>query len=169
VIGKRVEADRGVVRALVARVASDYGARTVASDTELGSPGYVVRAPGAWADGGEGADLVVSVDPAASPRWEAYLAVLGKQARRALLVLARNAERPGQGSGPDTAALAEVLWRIGRVREHAYLGLPAILSTAPVVSVPAGRLIRKTARLHAFVVDTMPRTPQARRRLLAVE
>ena len=91
--------------------------------------------------------------------------MLGERARSALLVVARNAERIGRHAEPGVVALARVLWQIGRVREHAYLGLPRLAGASAIVQVPAGVLVRRTARWHVFVVETAPRTPQARRRL----
>lgn len=160
--------DRADVRAFVDQVAVEFAAESVLADVELGEPrtrGMRVVAPGEWADV-ESADLVVSFDaPERERGWEEHLAAVSKRARKVLLVFARNAERFGQRKAPDTAHLAGVLWQLGRVREHAYLGLPRLVGSSRVVHVPAGALVRKTARLHAFVVDMSPRTPQARRRL----
>jgi len=167
--------DGAAVRGVVDRVAAAYGAETVLADAELGrgaggSRGVRVLPPASWGPDVRPADMVVSFDaPARGAGWDEYLLILGKQARKALVVFARNAERLGGRSGPDTAALAGILWQVGRVREHAYLGVPRLLGASGVVQAPAGRLVRRTARWHAFVVDTAPRTPQARRRLRAVD
>ncbi|HEY5240188.1 MAG TPA: hypothetical protein VIJ22_01930 [Polyangiaceae bacterium] len=163
------------VRGVVDRVAVAYGAATVLTDAELGSGTagsreVLVVPASAWTSDVEPADLVVTLDaPAAGAGWEDYLVMLAKQARKVLLVFAHNAERIGRHAGPGTAALARVLWQIGRVREHTYLGSLPLVGAYEVVRVPAGMLVRKTALLQAFVVDTVPRTPQARRRLRALE
>jgi hypothetical protein len=173
VTGER-ERDQVVVRGVVDRVAASYGAVTVLTDEELGDGGGDSRAmrlvpPWAWTPDIEPADLVVSFD--ASTRgagWEEYLTRLAKRAKKALLVFAPNTERVGWPTGLSTTALARVLWQLGRVREHAYLGLPRVMGASEVVQAPAGMLVRRTARTHVFVVDTAPRTPQARRRLRTV-
>lgn len=114
-------------------------------------------------------DLAVSLDaPGRTARWEEHLGALARLARMAVVVLTRNAERIGGPAGPTATALAGVLWQLGRVREHAYLAGPRILGRGEVVQAPAGTLVRRLAQLHAFVVDTAPRTPQARRRLAQV-
>jgi hypothetical protein len=112
------------------------------------------------------------------PDWEAYLLALARAARKVLVVVVRNPKRAfGRSSHPDgeTAFLARVLWAVGRVREHAYLAVPSwVLAlerargrqfAGDVIDVPASAIVRLSAPLHAFVVDTAPRTPQARRRL----
>jgi len=155
----------------VQSVAAAYGAATVLADATLAGgpagPAEVrVESPDALAAGVERVDLVVSFDaPARGAGWEPYLVALANRAQKVLLVFVGNAERPGGGTSPHTTALARVLWQVGRVREHAYLGLPRLVAASEVVQAPAGVLVRRTARLHAFVVDTAPRTPQARRRL----
>jgi hypothetical protein len=99
------------------------------------------------------------------------------------LVVVSNPERLGserQGrSSRETLSLAPVLWELGRVREHEYLVIPRALemlnrltddaASSAVLRGPLGAMVRRTAMLHAFVVDLAPRTPQARRRLRAVE
>jgi hypothetical protein len=124
-------------------------------------------------------DLVISFDaPRCIPEWRQYLAVLARAARKVLVVIVRNPERIlGRAVHPshDTRELTRVLWGVGRVREHAYLGVPSWVfalqhsrgagATQDVVQSPAGVAVRLVAPLHAFVVDTSPRTPQARRRL----
>lgn len=165
------------VRRFVQSVAAAYGAATVLADAPragdaAGATEVRVVLPDALAAGVDRVDLLVSWDAparaAGAAGWEEYLAALARRAQKALLVLARNAERPGQGSSPDTTALARVLWQVGRVRQHAYLGLPRLVASSDVVEAPAGALVRRVARIHAFVVDTAPRTPQARRRLRTV-
>ena len=170
------ERDRAAVRGFVERVAADYGAASIAVDADLGdgvggSPEARVALPGQAATNAETVDLVVSVDaPARAARWEEYLVVLAKRARKVLVVVAGNAERLGRRRGPGTTAVACVLWSTGRVREHAYLGLPRLIAPpTEILPAPARALVRWTARWHVFVVDTAPRTPQARRRLLTDE
>jgi hypothetical protein len=61
------------------------------------------------------------------------------------------------------------------VRDHAFLAIPAAIrvamaawqrsAVAEVFHAPVSRVIRQASPLHAFVVDTTPRTPQARRHL----
>jgi hypothetical protein len=162
------------VSRFVQSVAAGLGAATVMADVPL-APGPVgstevrVVLPDTAAESTDRVDLVVSFDaPGRGAGWEGYLIALARRAEKALLVFVRNADRPGQGTSPDTPALARVLWQVGRVREHVYLGLPRLIAATDVVHVPAGVLVRRTARLHAFVVDTAPRTPQARRKLRTV-
>ncbi len=130
------------------------------------------------------ADMVVSFDaPPYVPDWQGYIARLASLAGKVLVVVVRNPQRlafMGRAAhqGRETLGLAPVLWASGRVREHAYLGVPRVVSflanvrrgRAPLdlVQAPAGASVRKTAALHAFVVETAPRTPQARRRRLAL-
>jgi hypothetical protein len=125
------------------------------------------------------ADLVVAFDvPEVGAGWEESLVARARASRKILLVVARNPEHLGglQGSPvPDTIGLARVLWRVGRVREHAYLGAPRWVQalervrgrrfSEDAIQAPASMSVRLSAPLHAFVVDTAPRTPQARRRL----
>jgi hypothetical protein len=135
-------------------------------------------------DGLPTADMVVSFDaPPYVLDWQRYIARLASAAGKVLVVVVHNPQRlelSGGNAHPgrETLGLAPVLWSSGRVREHAYLGVPRVVSflagarrgRAPldVVQGPAGASVRKTAALHAFVVDTAPRTPQARRRLRTV-
>jgi hypothetical protein len=163
----------GEVGVFVRGVAERAGAATVLLDAEVdGGVGkgreVSLAAPGSEPEGGA-CDLVVALAPLPATGWEAYLGERAKLARKAFVVVAANAERPGaRGSGPDTVAIAGVLWRAGRVREHVYLGVSRLVAPGPVPA-PASRLVRWTAPRHAFVVDTAPRTPQARRRLRTVE
>ncbi len=127
----------------------------------------------------ERADLVVSLGvTTGGGEWRGRLRELAGRAAKVLVVVVRNPDRVGsRGSreGSETLDLAGVLWELGRVREHAYLVLPRAvevlaavqgrLLSPDVAAAPVGVLVRRTARLHAFVVDTAPRTPQARRRL----
>jgi hypothetical protein len=158
----------------VQSVAAAYGAATMLTDAALAGGAGLAEArvvpPDTLATGGDGVDLVVSFDALGGTlgegtAWQDYLVALGRRAQKALLVFVRNAERPGQGDSPDTTALARVLWQVGRVREHVYLGLPRWVAGSGVVHVPVGVVVRRMARFHGFVVDTIPRTPQARRRL----
>jgi hypothetical protein len=121
------------------------------------------------------ADMVVSFDaPRCVPQWQDYVAAVARAARKVLVMVLPNPDRllfAASHPRDQTSALARVLWSVGRVREHAYLGVPSwvlALQGAPAESVvqsPAGVAVRLAAPLHAFVVDTSPRTPQARRRL----
>ena len=125
------------------------------------------------------ADLVASFDaPPWVPDWERYLASITALARKVCVVVVRNPERVGARGlahpGRETIALGAVLWAAGRVREHTYLLVPGIVvprvtslqHAAPgEVGAPVRSIVRRTALLHGFVVDTAPRTPQARRRL----
>ena len=131
------------------------------------------------------ADMVVSFDaPPYARDWQRYIARLASVARKVLLVVVRNPERlefSGQEAHPGraTLGLGPVLWGSGRVREHVYLAVPKVISllrnvakkggSLDAVQAPAGAGVRRTAHLHAFVVDTAPRTPQARRRLRTVQ
>lgn len=160
-------------RQFVERVAVAFHAGTLLESDGPGRDGLSAVAP---------ADLVWACRacwPAASLGED--LETMARLARKVLVIVVRNPERIGaRGVGCDTLVLAPILWSVGRVRDHAYLGLPrgvdgflAILgnrlSPTGARSAPAASLIRRTARLHAFVVDTAPRTPQARRRLRSVD
>jgi hypothetical protein len=164
------------VRQFVERVARAYGGGTIASDADFGGgPGVglieLAAGAGARAPGGARADIVVSLDaPSRIERWPEHIVELGRLARRALIVVVGNPERgwPLKGDGPDATELARVLWEAGRVRERAYLSVPALvagLRRGQPLPGHVSLLVRRTARLQAFVVDTAPRTPQARRRL----
>jgi hypothetical protein len=137
----------------------EYGAESV---LHVAGPGEAL----------EPADLVVAHDSlAAVPDWRAYLRQLAALATKVLVVVVPNPQSVGTaaarilGRGVEvslgrTASLAPVLWELGRVREHTYFDVPAGLGRMPRA------VVVRAARLHAFVVDVRPRTPQARRRLL---
>jgi hypothetical protein len=144
---------RVALDAYLARVSAAYGAQSILDD----SGGRLPEAS---------FDLVVSVDaPHRCVDWAARLRGLRGLASRALVVVVENDERLGQAGAVSHDVLARLLWQLGRVREHVYVDPPRLASREAVVSAPAGRVVRATARLHAYVVDTGPRTPQARRRL----
>jgi len=93
--------------------------------------------------------------------WRARLVGLAKRASKLFVVETRNPRPPSRiarligasnGAAPwgSTAALAPVLWDIGRVREHVFLGAASDARSAP---------------RHAFAIDVTPRTPQARRKV----
>jgi hypothetical protein len=173
-------AARGVsVTAAVRRVEDEAGVRSAYAAQSLVVPEIrVVSDPFAPAALPE-ADLVVSYD--AAPQiadWERYLEALARAARKALLVIVPNPDHAldhERHPGRETDRLGRVLWGVGRVREHAFLAVPAWMPMLRAihgsqvvdgtVQAPAGRWVRLSAPLHAFVVDTAPRTPQARRRL----
>ena len=125
------------------------------------------------------ADLAVSFEAGALlPGWEDRIVALARAARKVLIVVVHNPERflrLAPHATAETADLARVLWSVGRVREHAYLAVPSwVLAlksiggtrlVEDVLQAPVSKGVRMTAPLHAFVVDTAPRTPQARRRL----
>ncbi len=124
------------------------------------------------------ADMVISFDAPPSVRaWQEYVAALARAARKVLIVVVRNPDRVLSGAshpGRQTRGLARVLWSVGRVRQHVYLDVPSWVTALQrvrghrfeeVIDSPVGAAVRLTAPLHAFVVDTAPRTPQARRRL----
>jgi hypothetical protein len=161
----------------VEHVAVAHSAGRILSDADYGGGAAVqVVRPGAVAPDVPPADLVVSLDaPSRARPWEAHVRALGRLARKVLVVFVRNPERPRLRLGapaPGLAEVAGVLWSVGRVRERAYLGLPALLARRvghdDAIPVPVGFFVRRTAALQAFVVDTTPRTPQARRRLRTV-
>ena len=97
--------------------------------------------------------------PVAEGRWEEWLVGVAKHASKLLVVEAPSPRRSLLArfvGGPkretawgSTAALAPVLWDVGRVRDHVSLDVPTWTRTVR----------------HAFVVDVTPRTPQARRKL----
>ncbi len=123
------------------------------------------------------ADMVISFDAPPSTRsWQEYVLALARAARKVLIMVVRNPDRVLSGpshAGRETRGLAGVLWTAGRVREHVYLGAPFWVTAlrrgrgqrTEAIESPATAAVRLTAPLHAFVVDTAPRTPQARRRL----
>lgn len=159
------------VRRFVERTAGEYAASTVLSDAEYGG-GREVRLLAPGTGDVPDADLVVSFDaPSRAARWGEHLLRLGKMARKALVVFVQNPERVWplrSGGATSMVELAGVLWQAGRVREHAYLDVSRLVAGGRAGEpsfVPVGLVARRTARLQAFVVDTMPRTPQARRRL----
>jgi hypothetical protein len=159
--------------AFVRHVAESYGASTVLADAPMRGgvgEGRTVHVVLPGEDGpDQPADIVVSLDaPGRTRDWQLYLGERAKLARWVLVVFADNAERLPRRGGPGTTAIAAVLWRLGRVREHAYLGIPRVVAPGPV-QAPASALVRWTAPRHVFVVDTAPRTPQARRRLRTVQ
>jgi hypothetical protein len=178
-VSKGTEVDLGgqtgrrerAVREFVDRVATTYGATTVmmASREALG--------------GAQPSDLVVSMHAETQAEdWDGYLRSIAVLARKVLVVVGPNLERVGARGRVDdpfeTVRIAPILWSVGRVREHAYLDVPRLVARLAgaeqrgtrldVVQAPAGALVRRAAPLHAFVVDTAPRSPQARRRLRAV-
>lgn len=107
----------------------------------------------------------------------AGIADLASRAAKVLVVVQANPDRLAVDCAGtrDTVDLARMLWELGRVREHAYLVFPRAVEVfgaakgqvvAPDVAyAPVGALLRRTARLHAYVVDTTPRSRQARRKL----
>jgi hypothetical protein len=132
--------------------------------------------PGAPAVERHEADLVLWCTARGAPTVDVPIAELARASRKALVVVVRNPERVGhRGGGGDTLRLARELWSVGRVRDHAYLAVPPWASMlvaasrgvapAAVAHAPVHALVRRVAPLHAFVVDTVPRTPQARRHL----
>jgi hypothetical protein len=165
--GELEERERAAVGRLVQRACRLYGAASTLDDRPAGPAR---------------ADLVLSLDPPArGGDWRGYVRAQAGRAAKVFVVVVPNPERAfsrGAREGRETLDLAGVLWELGRVREHAYLVLPGpveILAAvrgwlvAPdVAQAPVGPLVRRTARLHAFVVDTAPRTPQARRKLRAI-
>jgi hypothetical protein len=164
--------EREAVARLVERVTATYGIET---RLEIHEDALDVLTP---------ADLVVSFGSLSrAVDWDGHLRSLASLARKLLVVVVPNPERIGSprwGRGSrETLSLARVLWDVGRVREHEYLVVPAVFATmarlpgdsasSVVLRGPLGAMVRRVARLHAFVVDTVPRTPQARRRLRTVE
>jgi hypothetical protein len=162
--------ERAAVRRLVERVA--HGCEAVT--TWWGPPlGDGAAAP-------EHADVVVACERLASggDDWRARVADLGSRATKRLVVVGPNPHR-GLGVGGSVRGeqgdLARLLWELGRVRDHAYLVFPRAVEVvaaargqvlAPdLAHAPVGALVRRTAHLHGFVVDTVPRSRQARRRL----
>jgi hypothetical protein len=163
--------ERDAVARLVDRAAHGFEAVTTLYDPP----------PDSDADASAHADLVVCFDPygsaAAASDALARVADLASRAAKGLVVVLENPDRVGFGSKASngSGAVARLLWELGRVRDHAYLVFPRAVEAlgavagqvvAPDVALaPVGPLVRRTARLHAFVVDTAPRTRQARRRL----
>ncbi len=164
------ERERAAVRRLIERVAHGCEAAT----TWLGPPlGDGAAVP-------DHADVVVACAWFAPGEddWRTRVADLGPRATKRLVVVGPNPHR-GLGVGGSVRGeqgdLARLLWELGRVREHAYLVFPRAVEVvaaargqviAPdVAQAPVGALVRRTAHLHGFVVDTTPRSPQARRRL----
>jgi hypothetical protein len=129
-----------------------------------------VRVVEAWSDAGK-SDAIIVYGETAHDGWAAQLAELGKLSARALIVVVRNPRgildrlaSPPLAPMCHTSAIAPVLWQIGRVREHVFFDggrLAHALEASP-------KLQARVARMHAFLVDTAPRTPQARRKLHTV-
>ncbi len=125
----------------------------------------------------EHADVVVACEwlAPAGDDWRTRVADLGLRATKRLVVVGPNPHRGLGAAGGEQGDLARLLWELGRVRDHAYLVFPRAVEVvaaargqvvAPdVAQAPVGALVRRTAHLHGFVVDTTPRSPQARRRL----
>ncbi len=106
---------------------------------------------------------------------------LARTAGKALVVVLANPERglagvlPRRGEAAASLELRRLLWSLGRVRAHVYLVFPRAVEAyaaakgqvvAPdVAHAPVGALVRRWARLQAYVLDVEPRSPQARRRL----
>jgi hypothetical protein len=159
------------------RAAQRYVGRVAGA---LGVDDTLDLAPSQAAASGSTADLVVwGIETHRTADWPEGLRAAAARAKRALVVVVRNAERLGaNGEAFGTLEIAPVLWGLGRVRDHAYLALPKALGAAlsvrfafaptDVLHAPVPALVRRTARLHGFVVDITPRTPQARRRLRAL-
>lgn len=164
-------------QAALARLVERTARGCSAASTAFEPTGDGARTGGA----GDRADLIVSVGDDGFARrqggWRERLGEVAGRAAKALLVVLANPERIGvralfAGGNPD---LLRALWEVGRVREHAYLVFPRAVEVlgaaggqvaAPDLAYgPAGVALRRTAHLHAFLVDTAPRTPQARRRL----
>lgn len=160
-IGALDARERAAVVRLVDRVAHGCGAATTWYEPPLGGGG---EAP-------QHADVVVSCAGGQS-----HVTDLASRAAKALIIVRPNPDRVGAGAkGAGFLELTRLLWEVGRVREHAYLVFPRAVEAMAaakgqvvgpdVAHAPVGTLVRRTAHLHAFVVDTAPRTPQARRRL----
>jgi hypothetical protein len=161
--------ERAAVERLVERVARVYAAGSTLYETDAGGPPQAI----------ERADVVVSRDEALSgSEWRTHVIALASRAAKALVVVQSNPHRlafDADRRAPDPDDFLRILWELGRVREHAYLVFPrpvevlaavkGSLGAHDVAFAPAGPLVRRMARLHAYVVDTSPRTPQARRRL----
>ena len=124
-------------------------------------------------------DLIVACEVGVGAiDWEPRLHALVERAATGLVLVTDNPHRLG-GSvlarRDDGLEMARLLWQLGRVRDCVYLVFPLVIENvaAPtggmvgpeVARAPGGALVRRTAHLMAYVVDTTPRTPQARRRL----
>ncbi len=120
---------------------------------------------------GDRVDVMVDIlSPAPGEDWQEELRTLGRMAARALIVAVPNPAQvpararrwasrdPGGAAAGDTLALAPILWAVGRVKEHVFLGAPTWAATIR-------RIEEALSPVHAFVVDTTPRTRQAKRRL----
>jgi hypothetical protein len=156
--------EQAAVARLVERVAHGCKATTT----------WYAQAHGNPSMGPERADVVVAYG---TPDPDGVVD-LASRAAKVLVVVLDNPDRLGLGHASGRARGAELarkLWEVGRVREHAYLVFPRAVEVvaaargqvvAPdVAHAPVGPLVRSMAHLHAYVVDTTPRSPQARRRL----
>jgi hypothetical protein len=162
------------VARLVERAAHERAATTV----EYQAPLHAGSAP-AGGTPDERPDLVVACELGAGAiDWRALLSPLVARATKGLVLVVANPERLVAGGSASRGAeleLARLLWELGRVRDRVYLVFPRLVETlgasrggivAPdVARAPAGPLIRRTAHLQGYVLDTAPRSPQARRRL----
>jgi hypothetical protein len=166
--------EQAALARFVDRVAHGCGASTTRYEPSL--------EPAASAP--ERADVVVSYDEheydveQGPGGWRVRILDRASRAAKLLIVVLPNPDRVQlamRSAGGGARDLVRLLWEIGRVRDHAYLVFPRAVEVlaavegqvvAPdVAQAPVGALVRRTAHLHAFVVDTTPRTRQARRRL----
>jgi hypothetical protein len=110
--------------------------------------------------------------------WTKRLEALVERAAKGLVLVTDNPHRLALNEPPragDGLEVARLLWQLGRVRDCVYLVFPRVVEklaaptgfvVAPdVARAPGSALVRRTAHLIAYVVDTTPRTPTARRRL----
>jgi hypothetical protein len=177
VVGDAVEAAKGLARRLAhVVVACPTEAEARVAERALAGVGSVEVRVGLDVAALPRCDLVLTVDGlAARPDWSTELTALADRAARVLVVVLPNPRgaldrlalraRGARAQVCRTDVIAPALWAAGRVREHVYFDEPRLIrlgSLAP--SLPA-RVLATLARRHAFVVDTTPRTPQARRRL----
>jgi hypothetical protein len=153
---------------LVERAALERGAATIEYDTAA-TAGLASGRP----------DLIVACEVGVGAiDWRPRLDALVERAAKGLVLVKDNPHRLGRGvlaRRDDSLEVARLLWQLGRVRDCVYLVFPHVVENlaAPTGSIvapdvaraPGGALVRRTAHLQAYVVDTTPRTPQARRRL----
>ena len=157
-------------------VAENAEARAVAEGAIRSLPkGTNGRVVADWADAPK-SDVIVVYREMAREGWAAQLEALGKIATHALVVVVKNPRGlvdriHGDDLAPmcHTKTIAPVLWQIGRVREHVFFGHAfSGMARYGLFEQASPKLLPRVARMHAFLVDTTPRTPQARRKLHTV-
>ncbi|MGH7439097.1 MAG: hypothetical protein ACRENE_25695 [Polyangiaceae bacterium] len=156
---------------LVERAAIERQAATIEYDS-------AARVGAAGVDAQERPDLIVACEVGVGAiEWEPRLEDLVRRAAKGLVLVTDNPHRLAGNTSArrdDRLDVARLLWQLGRIRDCVYLVFPHLVESlaaptgwivAPdLARAPANTLVRRAAHLLGYVVDTTPRTPQARRR-----